>query len=147
MARLSSGVRASILVVGLPLSHALATQAQSPSLEGTWHTVSIERNGHLISDPAAIKGMQLTFAGDVVSVLGLYGNQTERCRFTTNGTVSPSQLDWTRPNGTVVKMLYELKSGNLRIAFAFLGDTERPKAISGASGSKAIVMTFKRAVQ
>jgi len=114
------------------------------SLDGGWRVTSIERNGNHVTAPEAIKGMHLTFSGEIVVISGLYGKQEERCPFRQTDSVSPKQLDWTRPNGTKVLMLYDLNGRILRISFAFAGSPERPKVISGAPGSNAIVMTLER---
>jgi len=123
---------------------AFQTSRTGTLLEGRWRTVSIERNGKLITDPGAIKGMRLVFEGNMVIIAGLYGPQEERCSFAVVNTTSPKQLDWTRPNGTKVQLLYELRDDALRIAFPFAGSNERPRVISGAAESRTIVMTLKR---
>ena len=114
------------------------------SLEGQWDVVSIERNGNLITRPEAIKGMRLTFTGQTVVIAGLFGKQELRCRFSTNDATAPKQLDWTCPDGRQDQMLYEFRDKDLRIAFAFADSKERPRVISGAAGSRAIVMTLRR---
>ncbi|MDZ4782443.1 MAG: TIGR03067 domain-containing protein [Planctomycetia bacterium] len=118
--------------------------ARPTSLEGEWHVVAIERDGKRITDPSAIREMRLTFVGDTVIVAGLYGSETQRCRFSLTDSTSPKRLDWTRPDGTTDRMLYEAVDKILRIAFSFQGSTDRPEVLSGAPGSKAIVMRLER---
>ncbi len=146
--RLAAGLIAGFVGALLSAGQVSAAGEQQPKtstgLEGRWHTVSIERNGKLITDPQAITGMRLVFVGGTVLITGLYGSQEERCSFAVRDATLPKQIDWTRPNGTKVEMLYELRDDTLRIAFPFLGSNVRPTAISGAADSKTIVMTLKR---
>jgi len=150
--KLFVGICAALIVVATgtllawPALHAQDQGAKSKSdqelLQGTWHTVSLTKDGKTISGAEAeMANMgRLVFQGKKLTFRGI-------CDYTLNPLGSPKEIDVTPREGPVQEKdqifvgIYELKGEELRIGVARPGQA-RPANFEDATSA---VLVLKRA--
>lgn len=112
-------------------------------LMGKWSPESMERGGE--KAPARVLEIVLEFTKDEVIIHGPE-DRKEKAKYKLSSTKKPAQIDILPEKGEdrVVKGIYEIKDGTLRMCWVEGKDKERPKEFKSPEGTRQTLAVLKR---
>jgi uncharacterized protein (TIGR03067 family) len=130
-----------VVALGLAVAGASAGDAikkERKRLQGTWVVQSFHQDGKANDE---IKGTELTFAGDEVTLRMKKDNEQKekKMKYKIDPTQKPKTIDIDAEKGTM-RAIYELKGDTLRVCHK-RNESERPTEFSDKDG---VLVTLKR---
>jgi uncharacterized protein (TIGR03067 family) len=117
-----------------------AAKKEMKQLQGTWVVSSFRQDGKAKDE---MKGTELIFAGDTVTLRLKKGSDTDEKKMTykIDPTKKPKAMDVFSGKDPTMRAIYELKGDTLRVCHA-KNESERPTEFSDKD--KGVIVTLKR---
>jgi uncharacterized protein (TIGR03067 family) len=136
-------VAAGLLVAADKSNKDDAVKKELSKMEGVWIAVSAERDGEKRSKDE-IKDLKFTVKGDKWAI-NLDGQEYQGT-LKIDPTKTPKESDSIMEDGQIVKAIYEVENGHLKLCWRGPGE-DRPKEFVSKADSGINLVIFKRSKQ